>query len=69
MWDRKEACGEGWDGASLELQWAMQAPLAGRQHNPASWDLGESQGVRFIQLIKLPIYGLFNFWYLCYISQ
>lgn len=32
-------------------------------------DLGDSQGVHFIQLIKLPIYGLFNFWYLCYISQ
>ena len=54
---------------SLELQWAVQAPLAGRQHHPASWDLGDSQGVHFIQLIKLPIYGLFNFWYLCYISQ
>lgn len=68
LWGRLGRGLPGWRG-SLEPPWAMQAPLAGRQHHPASWDLGDSQGVRFIQLIKLPIYGLFNFWYLCYISQ
>lgn len=42
----------------------------GRQTSSSCFgDLGDSQGVHFTQLIKLPIYGLFNFWYLCYISQ
>jgi hypothetical protein len=42
----------------------------GRQLSSSCFrDLGDSQGVHFTQLIKLPIYGLFNFWYLCYISQ